>query len=178
MQLIIMKAPPFNIIDVKRESASHAMVASKSIEKARPFFAGWRAGLARCTGATALVALINILFLSIAAPRLKAFDRSWPGGKPIVLDGAIFEGSCEKAKQLSVWIHLAINILSTVLLTSGNYAQQVLTAPTRSEIDSAHAKHSWLDIGVLSYRNLKGISKRRVLAWAILAITSVPIHLL
>lgn len=162
----------------KELCASHAMMASKSIEKARPFFAGWRAGLARCTGATAFVALVNILFLSIAAPNLKPADRKLMNGDPVSGDGAIFEGSCEKAKQLSVWIHLTINLLSTILLTSGNYAQQMLTAPTRREIDRAHAKHSWLDIGLLSYRNLRGIPRRRVLAWAVLAMTSVPIHLL
>lgn len=154
------------------------MLASKVTGKAQPLFAGWRAGLARCTGATALVAFLNILFLSIATPNLKAFDRKTLDGDPVSVDGALFEGSCEQARRLSSWLHLAINILSTVLLTSGNYAQQVLTAPTRREVDMAHMKQSWLNIGLLSYRNLRGVSKRRVLAWAILAITSIPIHLL
>lgn len=154
--------------------------------------AGWRAGLGRCIGAVAFIALFNILFLSIAAPNVKKSERTSSISTRAVGDGVVgvhrgpdapgggslFEGSCETAKDLSVWVHLGINIMSTVLLASGNYAQQILTAPTRTEIDRAHRKDSWLHLGILSYRNLRGISKRRVLAWAILALTSAPIHLL
>ncbi|KAF5001395.1 hypothetical protein FDECE_10958 [Fusarium decemcellulare] len=143
----------------------------------RKYFTGWRAGLARCTAAAAFVAILNIIFLGVAAPRLKPFDRKMVTGERAKGDGALFDGDCGKAKQLSIWLHLIINILSTVLLTAGNFAQQVLTAPTRREIDSAHLGHKWLDIGVLSIHNLRKISRSRVIAWSILAITSVPIHL-
>lgn len=155
------------------------MIASQAKDGARrPLFHGWRGRLARCTGATALVALLNILFLSIAGSNLKPFDKEVEYGDSVPVGGAIFEGSCGKAKEFSLWLHLAINVLSTVLLASGNYAQQMLTAPTRKEIDRAHANQSWLNIGILSYRNLRGISKRRVLAWAVLALTSIPVHLM
>lgn len=54
---------------------------------------------------------------------------------------------------------------------------QCLSAPTRKEIDRAHARGVWLDIGIPSVRNLRYISKRRVLIWALLGLSSLPLHL-
>jgi hypothetical protein len=135
------------------------------------YFSGWRAGLARCTAVASIVTAINITFLLVAIPRL---DISASGSS----EGALFSGDCKRAKQLSIWLHLAINILATALLAAGNYTQQVLTAPTRSEINIGHSQEKWLDIGVSSLHNLRQISGKRVAAWILLALTSVPIHLL
>ncbi|MCJ1312051.1 hypothetical protein MMC25_005725 [Agyrium rufum] len=55
---------------------------------------------------------------------------------------------------------------------------QILTAPTRAEIDEAHTRGRWLDIGVPSVRNLRSISRKRVLLWFGLAFSSLPLHLL
>lgn len=55
---------------------------------------------------------------------------------------------------------------------------QVLVAPTRGELDRAHSKGDWMDVGVASIRNLFKISWNRTLLWGILALSSVPIHLL
>lgn len=139
------------------------------------YFRGWRSGLARSTAAAAVVTVINIVFLGVAVPVL---DRPTSDGTSDGSEGTLFAGDCKTAKQLSIWLHLAINILATVLLAAGNYTQQVLTAPTRQEIDLAHSQKQWLDIGVSSLHNLRKISWKRVLAWSILALTSVPIHLL
>ena len=54
---------------------------------------------------------------------------------------------------------------------------QCLSAPTRKEVDEAHAKGKWLDIGVPSVRNLTNIAKPRVGMWLGLALTSLPLHL-
>ncbi|KAK2468550.1 hypothetical protein H9L39_20196 [Fusarium oxysporum f. sp. albedinis] len=135
------------------------------------YFSGWRAGLARCTAVASIVTAINITFLLVAIPRLSI---SASGSS----EGALFSGDCKRAKQLSIWLHLAINILATALLAAGNYTQQVLTAPTRSEINIGHSQERWLDIGVSSLHNLRQISGKRVAAWILLALTSVPIHLL
>ncbi|KAI3579703.1 hypothetical protein IWW34DRAFT_693993 [Fusarium oxysporum f. sp. albedinis] len=134
------------------------------------YFSGWRAGLARCTAVASIVTAINITFLLVAIPRLSI---SASGSS----EGALFSGDCKRAKQLSIWLHLAINILATALLAAGNYTQQVLTAPTRSEINIGHSQERWLDIGVSSLHNLRQISGKRVAAWILLALTSVPIHL-
>ena len=54
---------------------------------------------------------------------------------------------------------------------------QILTAPTGGEIDLAHAAGRWLDIGVLSMRNLRWISRERMCIWILLGLTSLPLHL-
>lgn len=66
-----------------------------------------------------------------------------------------------------------------MLLGASNYTMQVLCAPTRAEVDQAHAKGDWLDIGVPSFRNIMGrISKKRVVLWWLLALSSIPVHLM
>ena len=90
----------------------------------------------------------------------------------------IFDGNCNKAKQLNVVIHLLINILSTALLSTSNYAMQCLSAPTRQEVDAAHALGYWLDIGVLSPRNFTNIKLKKAVLWVILGLSSLPLHLL
>ncbi|PVH88666.1 hypothetical protein DL98DRAFT_580231 [Cadophora sp. DSE1049] len=91
---------------------------------------------------------------------------------------SIYEGSCGQSKRLSFWIHLAINILSSLLLGSSNYATQVLCAPTRAEVDEAHGKRQWLDIGLWSFRNLKRVGNGREILCALLLLSSIPLHLI
>lgn len=79
---------------------------------------------------------------------------------------------------MSLWLHLAINVLSTVLLGASNYCMQCLSSPTRGDVDKAHSKGVWLDIGVPSVRNLRRISGRRFALWCLLAVSSIPLHFL
>ncbi len=60
-------------------------------------------------------------------------------------------------KDLSLWLHLVINALSTLLLSASNYCMQCLSSPTREEINNAHAQSIWLDIGVPSVRHLSDL---------------------
>ena len=92
--------------------------------------------------------------------------------------GALYEGSCHKSRTIGLWLHLGINALSTALLAGSNYTQQCLSAPTRSEIDAAHARRRWMDIGVPSIRNLFRIKAERTYLWIAIGITSIPLHLL
>lgn len=55
---------------------------------------------------------------------------------------------------------------------------QLLVSPTRREVDQAHSNKSWVDIGVPSVRNLRFISFKRVVLWSLLALSSIPLHLL
>ena|ERR1700761_7245999 len=89
----------------------------------------------------------------------------------------LFRGDCTKARRLNNVVHLGINLLSTILLASSNYAMRCLSAPTRTELDRAHANSKWLDIGILSFRNLARIRTVRVLFWVPLAISSLSLHL-
>lgn len=90
----------------------------------------------------------------------------------------LFEGDCERVRRLNIGAHAIINILSTLLLGASNYSMQCLSAPTRTEVNAAHAKRKWLDIGIPSVRNLGRISGRRALLWVLLASSSLPLHLL
>lgn len=92
--------------------------------------------------------------------------------------GTLQDGSCKRTTTLTFWMHLAINVLSTLLLGASNYSMQCLSSPTRSEIDKAHAQGIWLDIGVPSVRNIRRLSTTRIVLWWLLAISSVPLHLL
>jgi hypothetical protein len=90
----------------------------------------------------------------------------------------IYQGDCRKVETMNTWVHFAINALSTALLCGSNYCMQCLSAPTRKEIDRAHAHRQWLDIGVYSLRNLSVISRKKRWLWWLLGLSSVPLHLM
>ncbi|KAF7510338.1 hypothetical protein GJ744_006834 [Endocarpon pusillum] len=90
----------------------------------------------------------------------------------------VFTGDCYRAERMNTWAHFGINAVSTMLLSGSNYCMQILSAPTRMEIDTAHAKKKWLDIGVPSVRNLKNVAKWKVVMWCLLGLSSLPLHLL
>ena len=72
----------------------------------RKRFSGWRVGMTAC----ALAAMISLL-LNIGVTVGVAIKYGMPNGI-----GTLFHGSCKKVESLNFWIHLAINVLSTILL--------------------------------------------------------------
>ncbi|KAF2792690.1 hypothetical protein K505DRAFT_338477 [Melanomma pulvis-pyrius CBS 109.77] len=131
----------------------------------RCYTQGWRCGAVNCARATSLVFLFNL----IATIWGSVYTRS--------NNGVILDGDCDRIKKLNAGLHLLINLIGTILLSSSNYCMQCLSAPTRNEVQRAHERGLWLDIGVPSFRNLRHISKRRVGLWVLLALSSLPIHL-
>ena len=89
-----------------------------------------------------------------------------------------YRGSCAETKRMINVLHLAICILSSLLLGASNYCMQVLSAPTREEVDSAHARRKWLSIGVTSFKNLFHVDRKKTILYFILGFSSVPLHLL
>jgi hypothetical protein len=134
---------------------------------------GWRFGVISCAAWTTVVLLVNISLLTVSLFKYGPNKDSRYAGRRL-----IFEGDCQKARNLSVGLHLLINTLSTVLLSSSNYCMQCLSAPTRKEIDKAHSKSEWLDVGIVSIRNLRRISWKRAVLWGLILLSSLPIHLL
>lgn len=61
----------------------------------------------------------------------------------------IFHGNCTRAAQLDTLLHLIINIFSTGVLASSNFFMQVVSAPSRQEINRAHRLLCALEIGCL-----------------------------
>lgn len=92
--------------------------------------------------------------------------------------GTLHVGPCEQVKKTGLGLHILINFLGTSLLGASNFCMQCLSSPTRSEVDAQHAQKKWLEIGILSVRNLRSIARRRVWLWLALGVSSFPIHLL
>ncbi|KAJ5153644.1 uncharacterized protein N7500_009083 [Penicillium coprophilum] len=90
----------------------------------------------------------------------------------------LFIGNCKKSKRISTVFHLVINVLGTLLLGASNYGMQCLCAPTRGDIDRAHSRGKWLDVGVQSMRNLWHIPRIKLFLWICLAFSSLPLHLI
>ncbi|MCJ1281575.1 hypothetical protein MMC26_000895 [Xylographa opegraphella] len=141
-------------------------------EKARSpihrHISGWRRGVSTAAITTSLVLCINIGLAIWAATRTGTQDGI----------GILYEGICSNSSQINTGLHLAINILSTLLLGAGNYTMQCLSAPTRAEVDHAHRQGLWLDIGVSSVRNIFRIGRGRAVLWVLLGLSSLPLHLL
>ncbi|KAK2754167.1 hypothetical protein CKAH01_06105 [Colletotrichum kahawae] len=89
-----------------------------------------------------------------------------------------YESDCRNAAITNTMLHLFLNILSTIVLASSNFFMQILNSPSRSEVDAAHARGGWLDIGIPSWRNAFRLSRSKLFLWSLLALTSVMIHLL
>lgn len=137
-------------------------------------FSGWRIGaLASLVGAV-LICIFNF------AITLWVWKRPGDDVDPFIVPsiGTFFESSCTKVRRSNTWVHLLVNALSTLLLCASNYCMQVLCAPSRQELDRAHAQRYWLHIGVPNLRNLPRIGRDRVVIWVLLFLSSVPLHLL
>jgi hypothetical protein len=118
---------------------------------------------------SSIVLACNIMILILGAFR----NGGYKDGFSVPLTG--------EAEEVSWWssaIHVVINVLSTLLLAASNYTMQVLSSPTRAEVERAHKSSQWLDIGILSLRNLGRISRRRLFLFVVMAISSIPVHLL
>jgi len=129
---------------------------------------GWRKGVVAAAVTASTVLLINFCITIWASTRQGTSDGI----------GVLYDGLCTDSRFLNSGLHVIINALSTLLLGASSYTMQCLSSPTRAEVDRAHRKGEWLDIGVPSMRNLTKIGKRRRLLWWLLALSSLPLHLL
>ncbi|OTA69970.1 hypothetical protein K449DRAFT_360814 [Hypoxylon sp. EC38] len=91
-----------------------------------------------------------------------------------------YHGGCDggSVSQVNVVLHLLINIISTLVVTSSNFFMQVLNSPSREELNTAHFKGSWVGVGIPSVRNAFSVSRFKTWCWICLLISSIPMHLL
>jgi hypothetical protein len=129
---------------------------------------GWRMGIRVASGAILGVPLTNIVLTLVARFAFPYYRY----------ESTLIDGSCSGTKTTGTWLHLGINILSSILLSASSYAMQCLSSPTRKEVDNAHTKGDYLDIGIPSIHNLTRVDRKRVILWILLALSSLPIHLL
>lgn len=161
LQKSTAKGPVLEVID---DAGAHAPPSRKRCSR----FKSWKVGVTINAVMTTAVLLVNIILTVWASVRF-----GLEGGI-----GTAHSGDCETISAWSFWLHILINGLSSILLSASNYSMQCVTAPTRRECDLAHLQGDWLDIGILSIRNLFKISWQRSVMWALLAFSSTPIHFL
>lgn len=92
--------------------------------------------------------------------------------------GTLRMGDCSEMMTINSLVHVVLNVLSSLFLGTGSYCMQMLVAPSRREMDAAHANGVSLDIGIQSFRNLRWIKRRRIFQWLGLGILSTCLHLL
>lgn len=152
--------------DIAEEAGPKRSGKATSTESLRRRLSGWRFGIFNFAVWAMIVFIINLV---VTIWGTVSFKKS---------QGVLSTGECGRTKTLNSGLHVLINVLSTILLSGSNYCMQCLSAPTRGEVDKAHAARRWLDIGVPSVRNLRHISRQRLVLWILLAISSLPLHLL
>ncbi|KAI6084678.1 hypothetical protein F4821DRAFT_279952 [Hypoxylon rubiginosum] len=98
-------------------------------------------------------------------------------GSPFRRATIIYEGKCDDTSRLNTILHLLINLFSTGILASSHYFMQVVSSPSRKEIDRAHTFYRSLDIAIPSVKNLGSVSYFKRFSWLVLLFSSFPIHL-
>lgn len=161
--------PMANIRTTQRPSpaCSITLVSSwrRTVSAWNARFPSWRSGIAGFSILAVITLILNISALIWTATHLD--DGHY---------ATIVMGSYERISTLSARIHLGINILSTMLLAGSNYCMQCLMSPTRKDVDKAHARGTYLNIGILSWRNVMACSKKRLCISALLLTTSIALR--
>lgn len=97
--------------------------------KQRSRFTGWQWGILTGSAICTLVLLVNCALVVLGASSKTGHNKGI---------ATIITGSADKVSCWSTIMHIIINVLSTLLLSTSNYAMQVLTAPTYEECVRAH----------------------------------------
>lgn len=155
-------------------SDSESIDSCQSPRPCPPHSRAWIKGVVVCSWIIAFVLCINILLTIVAAGL--AYSKN---GETNPSFAAIYKGKCQLARNWTTGLHLAINILSTIMLGASNYCMQCLVSPSRAEADEAHSKRRWVSIGIPNILDLiwRQRGKRQVLGWTLL-VTSLPVHLM
>ncbi|KAK3329266.1 hypothetical protein B0H66DRAFT_17750 [Apodospora peruviana] len=138
---------------------------------------GWRTTARLLTGLTTGLTVVLVALLIVSKTVYGPVTSSKDDTNSIVTRSTVFTGNCNTASRTNLALHLLINAVSSAVLASSNFFMQVLAAPSRSQIDRAHANGRWLEIGVPSFRNIRFLSWPNLLCWGLFALSSVPLHL-
>ncbi|KAK0728498.1 hypothetical protein B0T26DRAFT_768119 [Lasiosphaeria miniovina] len=129
---------------------------------------GWRAGVALNTLLSFLILVAGFVCLVVAIAKASVFQ-----GRSV-----IFSGSCSTTSSISWVLHAVLSVFGIIIIAGANYVFSVLSSPTRAEVDVAHQKKKWLDIGVPSLRNLGHIDNTRTCLALILLLSAVVTQLM
>lgn len=129
---------------------------------------GWRRTALLNTILTCTLTAFGVILLSYSISKSGSLSTNF----------IITEGSCKKTKSVNTWLHLLLNACSTGILASSNFFMQVLSSPTRAEVDRAHRDNFALKIGVQSMRNLWRGSGVKLTCWTLFFLGSFPLHVI
>jgi hypothetical protein len=148
-------------------------------EKTSPWrsFNRWRTKRKTVLSCGCLVAA-STLAINLCATVYIPLHSAPTAGLQQPLHPRLFIGNCSQASKINTYVHFVVNALSSLILLTSNMFMQLLLAPTRRQIDIAHAKKRSVDIGIFSLGNFFVVSKRNRILWVCLAFTSLPLHLL
>jgi hypothetical protein len=164
---LILNVPvPTRKPSLEHTELKSAVTKPASLQHYKERFSGWRVAVLNFAIGASVVFMLNLVV------------TIWGSVNYQKSQGILSTGDCGRIKSLNSGLHALINILSTILLSGSSYCMQCLSAPTRAEIDRAHATQRWLDIGVPSFRNIWHIKRKRAILWILLVVSSVPLHLL
>ncbi|PYH81230.1 hypothetical protein BO82DRAFT_311044 [Aspergillus uvarum CBS 121591] len=160
---------PFSLFPLKRTTRQRRNRGGQ-----RPPGQEWMQGALLCAYIAMAIACVNFLFILIAVgigyskrPTARSFSRL-----------RLYHGHCNRTSHWATAIHIIINLFSTALLAASSHAMQCVGAPTREDVDREHKRRRWLDIGVVSWRNLRIMNPKRKVLWLLLLLSSTPIHML
>jgi hypothetical protein len=122
-----------------------------------------------------LILIVNICFLSIAPHLESVSDELWfeladKEQTPII------QGSCDHIQSLDTKLHVLINVLGMILLSSINGFLAILSAPHRQHLDAAHADNKAFEIGIPSFSNCWRLGLARKGFWLGLFLLSIPLN--
>ncbi|KAJ5155144.1 hypothetical protein N7492_007947 [Penicillium capsulatum] len=140
-----------------------AFLASPLINRKNAHGQEWIYGALFCTIEAASILVLNLILFLVAVH--EGYNGSIPG-KDNIVSIPIYEGKCTVANRWSTGLHVIINILSTWLLAASNYVMQCLNAPSRADLDRAHAQGRWLYVGTWGFKNFQAMDWKRKTLWA------------
>jgi hypothetical protein len=132
---------------------------------------GWRFGVFVSIIAVTTCLVVELIMLACAMALNKP-----EGDKGGI--GVLYAGDCAKVERINTILAIPLNIIATVLVATSNYVMQCLSAPSRKDVDDAHAAGSYLNIGISSVHNLLHNLSWKSALWLSLVLTTIPIHLL
>jgi hypothetical protein len=127
---------------------------------------GWRGGVILNCIIAGLIVLATVISFVVAI----ATERNG--------ESRIFLGTCASTQMLSFGLHAAMSLVCMSILVAANYGFQILTSPTRVEVDMAHDAGRWLDIGLPSFRNMRSIARTRAIVAGVLLTAAVSVQVM
>ncbi|KAJ5382562.1 hypothetical protein N7517_000473 [Penicillium concentricum] len=133
----------------------------------------WITGLLLCALGVALALVAHVILTVKLAAKATSGGYGWGSSSAV-----IYEGTCHQANQIATGLHILVNIIVLTLTATSSYCNQVLAAPSRARIDTAHAQRVWVSIGSSSFTNVWYAPLWRKMLWVLIIGTSLPVQMI